>query len=301
MSSAATSIVQVERPRSQKAVESAQTVAALRAISARADRLSALGNDPFARHFLDCRHWLLTQLVPRPLLRRIVERRAPGSLGFSLIRTREFDQALTLELERGAMQIVLLGAGYDTRALRFADLIQSRLVFELDHPATQERKLDRLSRACLEFPDNVLFVPVDFNAIQGRFERALLDAGFDQSLTTLFLWEGVSYYLPESSVRRVMNFVRACGRNSSIVFDYALRAFVEGDHGTFGGVQVARWLERIGEPFHFGLAPDEVEPFLSSCGLTLERDLGPEELEQLHLPRDCRTLGHVRIACARAV
>jgi methyltransferase (TIGR00027 family) len=288
------------------AIESAEVVAALRATNARCADPDVRCQDIYAHHFLGGRYRLLAQSLPWWISRRLIEARSPGSLFFSLIRTKEFDNALLEEFRRGAPQIVLLGAGYDTRALRFADTIGSRPVFEVDHPSTQQRKLACLAGSGLTVPSNVRFVPVDLTAAGDSFDVALGRASFDATQQTLFLWEGVSYYLPEASVRKVFAFVRSCASGSAIVFDYSIATFVAGDHSsTFGGAQVARWLEKIGEPFRFGLDPSQTAGFLSSHGLTLERDVGPEALEGIHLTRRGRrlgrTLGHVRIATARAV
>jgi methyltransferase (TIGR00027 family) len=175
-------------------------------------------------------------------------------------------------------------------------------VFELDHPATQARKRQLLDEASLQWPHNVRFVPVDF--ARESFAERLAAAGFDPRCRTFFLWEGVSYYLPEAAVASVLAFVAACAPGSAIAFDYAVRTFVAGDHSTYGGKQVARWLKEIDEPFLFGLDAEETAGFLDAQRLVLESDLGPKELEQLYL-RTRRggtlgaTLGHVRMALAR--
>jgi O-methyltransferase involved in polyketide biosynthesis len=121
---------------------------------------------------------------------------------------------------------------------------------------------------------------------------------------TLFLWEGVSYYLPKPVVAGILRFVTTCASGSSIVFDYALREFVEGDTSTYGGEHVARWLRKIGEPFVFGLNPHETPHFLGECGLRPVYDMSPEDTEARYLSRKGggilrRTLGHVRIVHAR--
>ena len=93
---------------------------------------------------------------------------------------------------------------------------------------------------------------------------------------------------------------RAAAPGSAIAFDYAVRSFVAGDHSTYGGKQVARWLEEIDEPFLFGLDAEETKGFLEGHRLVLESDLGPKELEQAYLrTRRGGTLGHVRMALAR--
>lgn len=177
-------------------------------------------------------------------------------------------------------------------------------VFEVDHPGTQARKMSILLRSNIEVPKNVQYVPVDFN--RDALEAELVKKGFSRNRRTLFLWEGVSYYLPKPVVAGILSFVESCAPGSSIVFDYALRTFVEGDTSTYGGEVVANWLRKIGEPFVFGLNPHETPHFLGECGLKPVYDMSPEDTEARYLARKGggilrRTLGHVRIVHARNV
>jgi methyltransferase (TIGR00027 family) len=295
----------LDASRGPAAITSAETVAALRAAVAKERSLLVPCRDPFARHFLGLKHRLLTGLLPGPLLRRIIERISPGSYCFAITRTRHFDSVLLGELQAGIEQVVLLGAGYDSRAWRFAEAMKraSAVVYEVDHPGTQGRKRRILARRLRQAPPNVVYLPVDFN--RQSIPDALLAAGFSPERPAVFLWEGVSYYLPRSVVAGVLEMVGASASGSSIAFDYALARFVAGDQSTYGGREVARWLARIKEPFLFGLDPHETPAFLAERGLRLVSDLGPEELERAYLgtrggPALGKTLGHIRIVHARA-
>jgi methyltransferase (TIGR00027 family) len=282
------------------AIKSAETVAALRALVSDETRLAVACRDPMARHFLSTRNRILNRM-PRALTRRLVQHRAPGSYGFAIVRTRHFDDVLRAELAAGIEQVVLLGAGYDSRAFRFSRELKGVRVFEIDHPGTQARKRRILEGLGTPIPTNIAFLPIDFT--QTSFPNALAGAGFDLARKTLFLWEGVSYYLPQAVVKGVLDYVAACAPGSSILFDYATRGFVDGDTSTYGGREVARWLERIREPFLFGLDATETAPFVARSGLRLLSDLGPQEQEALYLQTRNgvllgRTFGHVRIAHA---
>lgn len=284
------------------AIRSAETLAALRAAAARDDRLAVACADRLAKHFLGTGYWLTGQAVPHRFVTWITEYIAPGSYCFTIARTRHFDDTLLAEVRRGAEQVVLLGAGYDSRGLRFERELGGLAVFEVDHPGTQERKRRLLAAAKRPVPANIAFVPVDFN--RTSLAAALAAQGFSRRLRTVFLWEGVSYYLPRPIVEDVLDFVGGCSGGSSVVFDYALASFVAGDTSTFGGEQVARWLRRIGEPFLFGLNAQESAPFLAKHALDIVSDLGPRELEATYLRTRRggllgRTLGHVRIVHAR--
>jgi methyltransferase (TIGR00027 family) len=286
-----------------KAIASAEMLAALRAAAGREASLSEPCSDPLARSFVGKKLARIADFQPAFLLKHVLRLRAPGAYPFAIARTRFFDAVLESELAAGARQLVILGAGYDSRACRFADQLSQATVFELDHPATQARKRALIASAGIDWPQNVRFVAVDF-AVECFSER-LLASGFETSRRTVILWEGVSYYLPPAAVCTVLDFASSCAADSAIAFDYALRSFVEGDHSSYGGAQVARWLTEIEEPFLFGLDPAQTADFLDHCNLLLESDLGPTDIEQLYL-RTRRggtlgpTLGHVRMAVARA-
>ena len=287
-----------------KAIESAAVVAMLRATACGDQRLDRAGEDWVARQYLGLRERVVVDAMPRCMLRQLLEWRAPGSYGFTLARSRHFDNALQAGLSAGMEQLVLLGAGYDSRPMRFSAELEGIAVLEVDHPATQRRKRDLVAARKLVLPSGHRFVPLDFNGVD--VGQALLAQGLDPGKRTLILWEGVSYYLPQRAVERVLQLVPMCAPGSEIMLDYAIRRFVDGDAGTYGGAQVARWLKRIGEPFLFGLDPSEVPQFLSQHGLRAVSDLGPADIEARYLrlrgqDHTLRTLGHVHFLRAATV
>lgn len=285
------------------AIQSAETLAALRAVVANDDDLAVRCEDRLAKHFLGMKHKLLTSIRPQRLIREILHRTAPGSYCFTIARTRHFDEVLLAEIGSGVEQVVVLGAGYDSRAFRFRDRLAGIPVFEIDHPGTQARKTAILAGLVKETPSNLHYIAVDFT--RDRLPTALAAHGFAPERTTLFLWEGVSYYLPQQAVDRVLDFVSDCAAGSSIVFDYAIRDFVDGDTSTYGSKEVAKWLQKIGEPFLFGLHPSETHTFLAVRRLQTVSDFGPKDLETRYLTtKDGRllgkTLGHVRMVHAKS-
>ena len=118
----------------------------------------------------------------------------------------------------------------------------------------------------------------------------------------LFVMEGVSYYLGESIIRSILNFVGSCSLGSSIVLDYSTSDFVSGDHSSYGGKKVAKWLTRINQPFRFGLNEDEFVPFLANNNLIVKSHYSADQLQQIYLGGrggiSTRTLGHLRFAHA---
>jgi methyltransferase (TIGR00027 family) len=284
------------------AIQSAETMAFLRAVVAGEQNLAVRSEDLLAKHFLGRKYRLLIGVGLQAPTRRILELAVPGSYGFAIARTRHFDEVLLSEVRAGVEQVVLLGAGYDSRPFRFRDALGNIRVFEIDHPGTQARKRRMLDEIGEASPPNLSYIAADFN--QQTLPEALADYGFSPDRKTLFLWEGVSYYLPRPVVEGVLDFVSSCAAGSSIVFDYATKAFVNGDTSTYGGAQVARWLKKIREPFLFGLDPEETPEFLGARRLHAVSDLGPEDLAKKYLKsKDGRCIGkpfgHVRMVHAR--
>ncbi len=284
------------------AIQSAETMAFMRAVVTGEKNLAVRSEDRLARHFVGRTYRLLISVSLQPILRRVVEFLVPGSYGFTITRTRHFDEILQAECRTGIEQVVLLGAGYDSRPFRFREALRNIRVFEIDHPGTQARKRDLLARIEEATPCNVVFIPADFT--QQTLPEVLAAHGFSAEKKTLFLWEGVSYYLPRPVVEGVLDFVAGCAAGSSILFDYATAAYVNGDVSTVGGREVARWLKKVREPFVFGLDPAQTEDFLAARRLQAISDLGPRDLAQSYLKSGDggsigETFGHIRMVHAR--
>ena len=109
--------------------------------------------------------------------------------------------------------------------------------------------------------------------------------GFRNDVKTLFLWEGVSYYLPLQAVDDVLKFVAGCAPGSLRFRLRARKASSMATPSTYGGEQIARWLKKIGEPFLFGLDPTDAQRFLAKRGLRVVSHVGPSDLERMYLTR----------------
>lgn len=137
-----------------------------------------------------------------------------------VVRTRHLDAVIQEAVKGGARQVVMLGAGYDSRGLRFGPLLVEHGVtlFEFDHPATQQRKLLLLG----ESPAHVRYVPADFN--NSSLEELLAGAGISRDLNTLVIWEGVAPYLDSSAVDLTIRGISAYFQGAcALVVDLAQR------------------------------------------------------------------------------
>lgn len=236
--------------------------------------------DPFAVHMLrDEGKFLILTPEGRE---RFIEACNPvmsGLLDYIVLRTRVIDFHLQDCATKGLRQIVLLGAGYDSRAYRFAELQGKIKIIEVDTPETQENKKAKLREHLGSLPNYVTFVPVDFK--KDEWAASLIQAGLNPSLQTLLIWEGVTYYLEPKAVDQTLGFVTAnTPAGSSIIFDYLRPEVVDGTTQNPLMLGVHQFSAEIGEPLKFGLKPQDVEQFLTQRGfnnvenLTVEQCMG---------------------------
>jgi len=179
-------------------------------------------------------------------------------------RTKRFDAALLDALQNGARQVVVLGAGFDSRAYRFQSQLGDVRVMEVDYGPTQAYKKRRLGEILEVIPPNVSFVPMDFT--KDNLLDQLRKAGYSEQQNTFFLWEGVTYYLPESAVKDTLHFVRDHSASGSrIAFDYfgASNPSVNNPRHVY-----ARW----GEPVIFGFPNDSAHEYVQQEGLGVLSD-----------------------------
>ena len=265
---------------------SAEHVALFRALeSARgADRIF---EDPYAVKFLRGGYRAVARLarvhpIGRRVERYIDEHWPAGPRGSAVVRTRLIDDLVAEALADGVTQVLLLGAGYDSRAYRIPAMADVR-VFEVDHPATQATK-QRLVRAFVH-PDrrtHVRFVPVDL--VAGSLDVALREAGFAPLERTVVVWEGVTNYLTEPAVDGTLRYLaRMTASGSRIIFTYVDRAALDGT-GKFSGV--AEWhavVREQGEPWTFGFDPAELPGYVRERGMGLALDLSAREAADRYL------------------
>jgi len=235
--------------------------------------------------------------IPR-LGRWMFERFIPGALGYFNARTQHFDAILAKEAASHLGQLVLLGAGFDSRPIRLADRLNGVRVFEVDMPEVLAVRAQRLPNAPSASPGRIP-VPIDFE--HDDLVQTLSAKGYDGKLRTLFLWEGVTYYLPPAAVGSVLSMVATrSGPGSSILFDYVTEAFVKGDHSTYGAGQLAESWRRLGNVNRSGF--DDIASLLTAHGLRLQSDLDAGTLDQRYLSslpgHPLKSWGCMRIAHA---
>jgi methyltransferase (TIGR00027 family) len=220
---------------------------------------------------------------------------------FVAVRSRYAEDELARAVQRGVRRYVVLGAGLDTFAYR-SPYPGSRLrVFEVDHPATQVWKRERLQEAGIAIPASLTFAAIDFE--KQTLADSLRQAGFTASEPAFVSMLGVVIYLTADAVRSTLKLVASLPRGTEIVFDYAVPPSVLAESDRALHDQTARGVAARGEPWLTYYEPAALDRELRGIGFTRIEDLGPEALHKryfegrtdgLHLPGVARLVkaGH---------
>jgi methyltransferase (TIGR00027 family) len=254
----------------------AEGMAILRAIEARKPESERICYDPIARTLVPGISLTLSKLV---IDSGLYDRMAPGAAAFITARERYIDDFLKSCLSEALDQVVILGAGFDTRAYRIAEIEKTR-VFEIDHPDTQSEKLIRLTKAIGRLPDHVSFIPVDFNS-ESLAER-LLSSGYSEKGKTLFIWQGVVVYLTAEGVDSTLAFIAShSSPGSTVIFDYFYNETLH-DISRPEVKMMQRAAKATGEGYLFGIDQGQIEQFLVQRGFDDVRNVNSEDLKRLY-------------------
>jgi len=197
--------------------------------------------------------------------------RHPG-FGWAILRTRYTEDTLAIAVGRGIRQYVIVGAGFDSFSLRQPAFARDVNVFEIDHPATQELKRQRLRECRVPIPPAHHFVSADLSVEQ--IGDALARSTFRSTAPTFFSWLGVTQYLTREANLATLRGVAACSATGSeLVFTYV-------DQREFGGGPSSTEVGRLKgafatarEPWLSGFDPSNLVDDLAAVGLRLIEDL----------------------------
>ena len=269
--------------RPDKPSQTALRVALARAIESRLPKKKRLCFDSHAKYFLDApskriyESWYL-----RKLYYFRSDRFMPGIIGSVMIRTQFLDDYLRKSVAKGIEQLVILGAGYDTRAYRLTELLDSVKVYEVDHPSTQERKISLLKQKLGTLPDHVTYVPIRFNS-EDLIEN-LSAAGYRKKVKTVFIWEGVTYYLSLKAVDNTLQDVpKASANGSSIIFDYFPPSVANGTCQLKEAQNMRTFFSQFGEEIMFGIEPNTIDEFLLARGFDNIKSFTCSDLKERYL------------------
>ncbi|MDR7240348.1 class I SAM-dependent methyltransferase [Neobacillus drentensis] len=196
-------------------------------------------------------------------------------------RAKYTEDGLKSAIERGFKQYVILGAGFDTFALRQEDLPEDFMIYEVDHPATQAFKLKRLHEIGIELPANVKFIPVDFksNSLREELEKS----GYDEQKYTFFSLLGVVMYLAKRDFYQLLSSVVEMSVNgSSFIFDYLDDTAFNDRSASKKITQMRQITAQTGEPMVTGFDPFELDLELQDCNMLLFENLSPDNIEEMY-------------------
>lgn len=198
-----------------------------------------------------------------------------------LIRNRYAEDCLAGCVERGAQQYVILGAGLDTFAFRQPSWATSLCVYEIDHPATQSWKRDRLAAAGIAIPPNLTFVPIDFE--RTSLADALQVAGFDFGKQSFCSWVGVTQYLTFDAIKETLEFVLSLPGSSEIVFSFILPFELAPRLEAEALAIAAHKAAEVGEPWLSTFRAEDLKVRLRAMGFSDVVHLTPEEAHERYL------------------
>ncbi|HEX8113081.1 MAG TPA: SAM-dependent methyltransferase [Kofleriaceae bacterium] len=279
----------------------AQWVAAARGMGRLLPEAVRIADDPYGLSFAS------------PSIARLVDRtrdahpdraqviaRVPGLslwIAYMQVRTRLIDDAVRAFATAGGHQVVVLGAGYDCRALRLPELAGAR-VFEVDHPATQGHKRAVLDRLGARSPARYLTWDFETHPMDD-LPGALADAGHDPAAPTLTIWEGVTMYLTDAAIHASLRAIASWSTaGSELALTYMTRQRLQRSVALRAVRAVVR---SLGEPFRFGWDPDELPGYLAARGFALTSDVSTADAAHQLLPPElaAQIVQTDRVAIAR--
>ena len=202
-----------------------------------------------------------------------------GIYGSQVCRTRYIDDAAREALAKGIEQLVILGAGFDSRPYRLPGMEHVK-VFEVDLPAVQNEKQQKLQKYLGRLPANVTFIPIDFD--KQSLESVFAGTAFDPSRPAVFIWEAVTQYITADAVHRTLAFVGKSAPGSVLLFTYVLKSIIERRSDIPGASKMMDFVAND-SPWLFGLEPSTLADYLGPFGLKLVADVGNAFYQERYL------------------
>ncbi len=255
-------------------------IAGLRAGESQLPEEERVFYDPYAEFFFseEIREHFKNVSVVRSE-RAKYEEMMPGVNGAVAARIRFMDELAKRETADGLRQLVIIGAGYDTRAYRFEEVKERVAVFEVDHPMTQAVKVDVIREIFGDLPDHVTYTPVVFG--EDRMDQKLMESGYNPDLKSLFILEGLMMYIPPPAVDGLLQFiVNASGPGSGLAADCFSKAVVEGASPLKEARVLKQFVEEEGSSLMFGIEESEMGAFFESRGFHPVTTVTTEECKE---------------------
>jgi methyltransferase (TIGR00027 family) len=240
-----------------------------------------LFTDPLAKAMVDAPiGFLLRFAFMRNFTVRQTDSVAEGIFGEQICRTRYIDDVASAGLAEGIRQLVILGAGLDTRPCRLPGVEQVK-VFEVDLPIVQANKKKKVIGHLGRVPSNVTYIPIDFDT--QPLETVFSSTTYDITQPAVFLWEGVSQYVTAEAASRIFAFVGKAAQGSTLVFTYVLKSIIEHRSNLPGIEKMLDTVARQGSAWIFGLEQSENPAYLERFHLHVAEDVGNSDYQERYL------------------
>ena len=215
-----------------------------------------------------------------------------GMYEYVVARTKFIDLIFQNAMKSRFDQILIFGAGFDSRSTRFAELNKTTRFFELDAPVTQNAKINQLKKRGIEINPDTVFISIDFN--KESIEEKLLESGFKKNEKSLFVLEGLTMYLDSEAIDNSFKIIdEFAGNDSEIVFDYIYSSVLRGENRYYGESEVYNGVKDRDEPWCFGIEEGEIVSFLENKNLKLIQNLNSKDLERKYFEDNGKILSKI--------
>jgi methyltransferase (TIGR00027 family) len=240
-----------------------------------------LFDDPFVKIFFSKTIYSLLQYsIIRKSLISMYNIYSPGILGLQVCRTKYIDDRIEEAINNGVEQLVILGAGFDTRPYRILGSNKMK-IFEVDLPIIQDRKKNLIKKHLGTLPNNIIFTPIDFN-IQS-LDEVFTANKLDFSKPIFFIWEGVTQYITEEAVDNTLKFIAKAPSGSIVTFTYILKSVIDGTSNKIATDGLINLLEMGDKTWFFGLNPSDIINFIKQYNLELIEDVDASYFQENYL------------------
>lgn len=266
----------------QKTSMTAQMTCMIRALSYYEKDAMYQSNDYIAPILLPSFLKLLSKLS---IFRNIYRYLAPkGIYEYVIARTKYIDEVFEKNGDHFE-QILIFGAGFDSRSIRFKKKLSNTVFFELDSPVTQNSKIKRFKEKGTDIPSNVIFIPINFQ--KETIAQKLAEYGFNREKRCLFLLEGLTMYLDAQSIDVTFELISDyAGRGSIIIFDYIHRSVIRHEDIYAGEKKISQMVSLFGEKWSFGIERGEVSDFLTRYGFFITDEADAMVLEKRYFTKN---------------
>ncbi len=285
-----------------KSISAAEKTAMTRAMEMTFPKSQRLYEDEISYLFLTRFNKMFIQMMKTERGRRwmlgISEKAGEGVYGGIISRTRYMDDILVDAVDDKFDAVVNLGGGFDSRCVRFD--MGDIPYFHMDQLRATKDFMKMMKKLPSGTPSNVRFVPIDFD--RQNIAEVLMNAGFDRSMRTLFLWEGVTQYISEDAMSGTLDYIASTAKGSKVVFTYVLKALLDNPSSFPKYERIVKQVKTIGYEWVTGIDPDNIADLLEKHGLTLIEDVGAKEHQERYfkpIGREMTVMPIERIALAK--